>query len=135
MRHVILLVSLLLGGCVMQRTTVLEQTVIHTERETTIKEDHQTTTTNHPAVPPKVIVNTVQAPPVMPEQKVKVADKPCGVFVLPNAGVLPPKPDLSVADDVDKAMSDYVKALRRHIEGERKSMVQAYDEHLKKCVP
>lgn len=134
MRHVILLVLLLLGGCVMQRTTVLEQTVIHTERETTIKEDHQTTTTNHPAVPPKVIVNTVR-PPVAPEQRVKMADKPCGVFVLPNAGDLPIKPDLSVAADVDKAISDYVKALRRHIDGERKSIVKAYDDHLKKCVP
>lgn len=134
MRHVILLVLLLLGGCVMQRTTVLEQTVIHTERETTIKEDHQTTTTNHPAITPKVVVNTVQAP-VAPAQQAKVADKPCGVFVLPNAGDLPAKPDLSVVSDVDKAISEYVKALRRHIEGERKSMVKAYDDHLKKCTP
>lgn len=110
---------------------MLEQTVIHTERETTVVEDHQTTT-NHPAPAPKVVVNTVQAP-VKPAPAAKPAKTPCGVFILPNAGKMPLKPDIANAEDIDKAMSDYVKALRQHIESERKSIVGAYDTHLKKC--
>lgn len=125
----ILLLTLLLSGCMWQRTTVINQTVIRTERETTITEDHHTTNTRtvtpHPVAPPPVVIRS-PAPAV---------GQPCGPFILPKAGDVPAQPNFDTAEDIDLAISNYVKALKQHIKSERKSVVDAYESHKKKCLP
>ena len=135
----------LLGGCITLDTHREEFTFVsyNVESSTTTDASRYTHTERAAppmAVPPKVIVKTVQVPVAAPQGAVgntNLEGLHCKPYQLPTPKMEPTQPNFADpalgGEQIDMILGQYVKDLRQHIAGERNKIEASYKAWLEDC--